>query len=202
MSRAPAALVKVDVLMALPLLIKPIDRLSESGLPGVLARFDGRIQGADLHPGMAVLDLGCGRGHLFKATQDAIGSEGSLIALESRRRFQAAARAHSQEHAIEFLDVDSSNTGLPSHSFDRILMHRVFHDLRDRSGTVREIHRLLKPGGKLWLWEPRAKIRGWQIQAYEGMFRGARLDKEWETNTILGYCRRYVAAEGLPGSRL
>ena len=188
--------------MPLPLLVKPIDRLSDSNLPGLLARMDGRIKGADLGPGMSVLDVGCGPGHLFRATLDAIGDSGSLTALESRPRYIDAARSHCQEHSIPFLDADSSNTELAPQSFDRVLLHRVFHDLLDRSGTVREIHRLLKPGGKLWLWEPRVKVRGWQIQAYEGMFRGARLDKEWETNTALGYCRRYVASEGLPGSRL
>lgn len=186
--------------MLLPDLTRPVRALvHRSPLPFALARLDRRLDGAQLEPGQQVLDLGCGEGLLFPLLLERLGAGGRLVGVEPNPSLFEVARARGA--SVELHLRDTSNTGLPDASFDRIVLHNVFHALKDRGGTVREARRLLKDGGKLWLWEPRGLVRGWQVRAFEGMFLGARFEVEERLTVGLGQALRLVAGDAPVGSR-
>jgi len=107
---------------------------------------------AGVEDGQDVLDVGCGTGTLAillkRARPDArvAGLDGDPEVLARTRRKAEAAGADIR------LDRGMSyELPYPDMSFDRVVASLFFHHL-DRNGkqrTLREIHRVLKPGGEL-----------------------------------------------------
>lgn len=100
-----------------------------------------------IQSGDAVLDLGCGAGwttaHIHKVTDRVIGTDLSEVMIEVAR----------QKHAgIEFRVMDASRFDLPDGSFDVVVFSYnglcYLYPEEKRTASIREIHRVLKPGGK------------------------------------------------------
>lgn len=110
------------------------------------------LQQANLQPGGRVLDLACGTGTLTIAAQQAQpgaeirGLDGDAAILE-----RARAKAQSAGAGLHFDEAMSDRMPYPDASFDVVLSSLFFHHLgRDaKRATLREVHRVLKPGG--WL---------------------------------------------------
>lgn len=105
-----------------------------------------------IEPGHRVLDVGCGTGTLSiwlkeaHPLADVIGIDGDpeVLALASRKATEAGVTVHFEEalsRALPFAD---------SH-FDRVVSSLFFHHLSwdEKESTMREIHRVLKPGGEV-----------------------------------------------------
>lgn len=112
------------------------------------------ISSASIEPHHRILDIGCGTGSLvvmlkrqFPAVQ-VVGLDPDAKAL-SRARIKVARAAISAQLDQGFADE------LPyeDRSFDRVLSSFMFHHLREqeREKTLREVLRVLKPGGSLHL---------------------------------------------------
>ena len=109
------------------------------------------INALDLRPGRVVADLGCGHGGpgLWAAQQTGatlIGIDLSQVGIELARRHAAqlglAARA-------SFAAGDLTATALPDASVDAVMSLDVLPFLPDKAAAVREIARILRPGGRL-----------------------------------------------------
>ena len=101
-----------------------------------------RMLSRGLAPGSRVLDVGCGRGVLLSALAD--------------RGFQvhgfeisAAATAGADPRASIRIGNELAEVGYPAASFDEVIVWHVLEHLSDPRGTLIEIHRILKPGGRL-----------------------------------------------------
>ncbi len=53
--------------------------------------------------------------------------------------------------SFRFICADASDTGLPSESFDTIIMNDAFEHLADPEAVLAECERLLKPGGRVFI---------------------------------------------------
>jgi ubiquinone/menaquinone biosynthesis C-methylase UbiE len=113
------------------------------------------VSQADLEPGHRVLEVGCGTGTLLlmiaeqHAGVSVIGLDPDPRAL-ARARHKAAIASRSIRLDRGFADALPYADG----SFDRVLSSFMFHHLADseeRQQTLREIRRVLKPGGRLEL---------------------------------------------------
>jgi glycosyltransferase involved in cell wall biosynthesis/ubiquinone/menaquinone biosynthesis C-methylase UbiE len=106
----------------------------------------------DLRDGETVLDCGCGMGvYMMMMSRlrnlKLYGVDGDVARLEWADREGIAAQLSSVDiHHLPFAD----------NSFDKVLMSEVLEHLVDDRGSLREVYRVLKPGGVLALSVPHA----------------------------------------------
>lgn len=110
-----------------------------------------RLFGAELL-GASVVDLGCGGG-LLAVPLAARGS--SVIGIDRSPRSvragrEAAARA-GVLHRCRFAVADLVGTPLEAGGFDLALLSDVLEHVEDPGAALREVARLLRPGGRLYL---------------------------------------------------
>lgn len=96
---------------------------------------------------LRVLEVGCGLGtdgvQFAKAGADYTGIDLTQAAVElAKRHFE------SLELSGAFCIADAEGLDFPDNSFDVVYSHGVLHHTPDTAGAVREIHRVLRPGGK------------------------------------------------------
>jgi SAM-dependent methyltransferase len=114
-----------------------------------LDSFHARIaQLAGLGAGERVLDLGCGNGNGLPALLAAVGPGGRVVAADrdAASLARAAARAAGPLATVE-TDI-ASPLPFDAASFDAVICQNVIECVTDRAGLVREIHRVLRPGGR------------------------------------------------------
>ncbi|MBN9419840.1 MAG: class I SAM-dependent methyltransferase [Candidatus Eremiobacteraeota bacterium] len=102
--------------------------------------------------GLAVLELGCGTGALTQYLLERLSVELTAcdISPVTVERIRERYGAYPNTH---FLAADATNLDVPAGSFDVVLGNSVLHHL-PLEPALREIHRVLKPGGVLWFSEP------------------------------------------------
>ena len=97
--------------------------------------------------GMKILDVGCGEGYNTRKFAD-LGAE--LIGMDVSRLMIAAARDHETEEprGIEYHQTPASDLSVfDDESFDGVVSTMTLMDLDDYAESIREISRVLKPGG-------------------------------------------------------
>lgn len=113
-----------------------------------------------------VLDIGCGTGTLVTLVKRAY--EGTkVVGLDPDRKALARARSKAVRAgvSIELDQAFSDELPYPDASFDRVLSSLMFHHLEasSKEKTLREVRRVLKPGGSLHLADfaqPEGRLRG------------------------------------------
>lgn len=109
---------------------------------------------ADLHPGIRVLDMGCGKGevtvHAALAGAEVYGLDYSRGSLNLSKKSLAILPEEARNKAI-LVRADAKAIPLADESLDRIFVLDLVEHLHDwelRLG-LRELYRLLRPGGYL-----------------------------------------------------
>jgi len=109
-----------------------------------------------LRAGNRILDLGCGAGNFtLRVLQEVNPLECHLVDLSRPMLDRAQARIRTTGVTnVTLHQKDLRHLDLESNSMDCILAGAVLHHLRDRDdwdSTFTELHRLLKPGGRLYV---------------------------------------------------
>jgi ubiquinone/menaquinone biosynthesis C-methylase UbiE len=110
-------------------------------------------------PGQRVLDLGCGTGTLaIQVKQDQPAAEVVGLDADPEMLERAEAKASEAEVEIQLDEGYSDALPYPEESFDLVLSTLFFHHLdpAPKRETLREIVRVLRPGGELHVadWGP------------------------------------------------
>jgi len=97
--------------------------------------------------GLKILEIGCGLGtdgaQFAKAGADYTGVDLTAAAVElARRRFELF------DLPGKFQTADAEKLDFDDESFDLVYSHGVLHHTPDTAKAVREIHRVLRPGGR------------------------------------------------------
>lgn len=141
-----------------------------AALVGLGKRFRDRVFTlAGVRPGDRVLDVGCGTGWFTRRAARVVGASGTAWGIDPapdmiRIATQTGALngAHFELAAMEALPFDDS-------SFDLVVASMVLHHLPPdlKNQGLREVMRVLKPGGRLFLVEPdRPDNAIWRLLAW------------------------------------
>lgn len=117
------------------------------------------VERIDLRPGESVLDVCSGSGGSALPAAEQVGPHGKVVAADLAERLialaEAKARAQKLEN-IEFRVDDMLALGYPDHSFDAVVCVFGIFFVPDMNKAVRELWRMVKPGGRLAIttWGP------------------------------------------------
>ena len=107
------------------------------------------IKELGIAPGESVLDVGAGTGLLAEYVAGLVGPGGSVIGIDPLPlRIELA--QHKSRPNLEFKVGNVYDlSALAAKSFDVVYLNAVFHWLPEKLEPLRQIHRVLKPGGRL-----------------------------------------------------
>ena len=98
---------------------------------------------------LAWLDLGSGIGRMSPSLASTFG--GPVCGVEPSDKMRAQAIAHAGHSAVTYEAGSAEHIPLPDSSCDAALLFFVWHHVIDRDSTVRELHRVVKRGGKVFV---------------------------------------------------
>ena len=118
-----------------------------------------------LQPGMAIADVGAGKGQLSAALAGEVGGDGRIFATDvDADRVQALREKFSREKLanVSVVHGTASNTRLPRACCDAIVVRRAYHHLTQPMEMNASLREALRPGGVLavidmapvWPWPP------------------------------------------------
>ncbi|MEI6438389.1 MAG: class I SAM-dependent methyltransferase [Candidatus Omnitrophota bacterium] len=129
------------------------------------------VSSLNLKPGMRVLDICTGSGDLFiEMTRQCRGLHLDAVDMSGEMLRVAKERARrSNIHDISFYQASALALPFEEHTFDAIAMGFGLRNLGDIPAGIKEMHRVLKPGGvftTLDLGKPKAGLPRWLHHVY------------------------------------
>ena len=108
------------------------------------------IRRAALRPGERVLDAACGTGIIARLALQQVGAAGAVAGLDINPGMLAVARS-ATPGAIEWRQASAESMPFPDASFDVVLCQMGLQFIPDKPAALREMRRVLVPGGRLVL---------------------------------------------------
>jgi ubiquinone/menaquinone biosynthesis C-methylase UbiE len=102
---------------------------------------------ARIKRGDRVLDVACGTGALALAALERVGPEGAVIGLDPNPDMLSVARRNSAR--IDWQEGRAESLPFPDQHFDAVVSQFGFMFFEDRARALREMMRVLRPGGRL-----------------------------------------------------
>jgi arsenite methyltransferase len=106
----------------------------------------------DLRPGERVIDVGAGPGLLVAEMAAEVGAGGLVCGIDVSEPMLALARGRATVPGaapIELRHADANRLPCPAASFDVAVSTQVLEYVGDVPGALAEIHRVLRPGGRV-----------------------------------------------------
>jgi ubiquinone/menaquinone biosynthesis C-methylase UbiE len=102
-----------------------------------------------LRPGMSLLDCGCGAGTITIGLAQAV-TPGEVVGVDHEPAQFEQARALAAEHGVDnvrFETADLFTLPFADDGFDAAFAHAVLMHVGDRKAALREMRRVVRPGG-------------------------------------------------------
>jgi SAM-dependent methyltransferase len=143
---------------------------------------------AGLRPGEVVVDLGCGGGLDVLLAAPRVGPAGRAIGIDLTPEMIERARRNAARQGaanVEFHLATIDRLPLADASADCVVSNCVINLAPDKRAVFREMHRVLKPGGRvavsdIALKRPLPEEVGRDLLAYVGCVAGAVLIEDYE----------------------
>ncbi|GGL13638.1 hypothetical protein GCM10012284_55570 [Mangrovihabitans endophyticus] len=134
------------------------DRLTHKRLRGLRGRIVADVAAAELGAGDRVLDAGTGPGRLPLAIAESrpeLAVEGvdlSADMIDHARHTDSAGR-------VTFTVADVADMPFPDATFALVVSSLSQHHWTDVEGALRDLRRVLRPGGRLWIYDVRFALK-------------------------------------------
>lgn len=105
---------------------------------------------AEIAPGMSVADVGAGEGYYTVRLSPIVGRRGRVLAQDIVRETRDRLAQRVQRERLDNVAVslgEPANPMLPQHSFDRILLVHMYHEVTQPYEFLWNLRESLKPGG-------------------------------------------------------
>ncbi|HJU49009.1 MAG TPA: methyltransferase domain-containing protein, partial [Gaiellaceae bacterium] len=104
--------------------------------------------------GEAVLDVGCGPGFYVAELLEDVGPTGRVVGVDGSGQMLGAAAQRTAAHAnVAFFEADAASLPVEDAAFDAALCVQVLEYVEDTAAALAEMHRALRPGGRLVVWD-------------------------------------------------
>lgn len=141
-----------------PTLDALVARLEARGKhPRFLAMMQQYLDAMDIDSAATVIDLGCGTGVAARTIAHRRSFVGRVTGIDRSPYLAATATRLAREEGIsgkvEFRSGDSHSLDIPDGVFDAVVAHTLISHVEDQEAVVREIARIVKPGGKVAIFD-------------------------------------------------
>lgn len=147
---------------------------------------DAAIDRAQVPPNAVVADVGTGTGFVLAGL---LQQAHTLVGFDSSPEMLAVARANfaGQDH-VTFLHMHDDRLPAADGRFDAVFANMYLHHVDDPETAVREMARLLKPGGKLVITDLDTHDQDWMRAAMADRWLGFDRDdiRRWYIDAGLG----------------
>jgi arsenite methyltransferase len=123
-------------------------------LEAIYSTADVRAQRAEtlrqlgLAPGEAVIDVGCGPGFLCESMADLVGAKGRVLGIDVSADLVDLARRRNARPSLGYEQGDAMALTAADGTFDVAVCTQVLEYVPDADRGLKELHRVLKPGGR------------------------------------------------------
>ena len=135
------------------------------------------IKASNIKPGSKVLDIAAGTGDLTMLISKRVGPQGSVILSDINEQMLEAGRARLARAGtpdnVHFLQVDAEDLQFEENTFDAVTIGYGIRNFTDKMQALRQILRVLKPGGQLTIVEfskPASKPLQMMADAYSSLW--------------------------------
>ena len=168
------------------------------------------VERLGLSPGARVLDVCCGSGASAIPAAEAVGPGGSVLGVDLAAGLLELARGKAERRGLKNIDFragDMLDLGLPEAGFDAVVCVFGIFFVPDMQTAVRELWRLVRPGGRLAVttWGPRLfepangafweSVRALRPDLYKGF-------NPWDRISEPDAVRALFAAAGVEGAEV
>lgn len=166
------------------------------------------LRGLKLGPSMRVLDLGAGTCWLSRFLNElgcrVTACDPSTTALEIGQR-TIEKHPFAKPDKMEYQVFDGRTIDAPDRAFDRMVSFEAFHHMPNWEAVLREIHRILKPGGIAGFAEPgdrhsRSEMSQYEMRNFVVLENDIRLDEIIPVAEEIGF--EFLGWEAVIKSRL
>src|SRR5215210_6700061 len=130
-----------------------------------------------LKAGELVIDIGCGPGFLGEQMAEIVGSKGRVLGIDLSEDLLAFARNRNTRDWLTYQSGDAKALDVSDGSFDVAVSAQVLEYLDDPDSALREMFRVLRPGGRAVIMNT-----DWDRVAWYSadLARMTRVRKAWE----------------------
>jgi ubiquinone/menaquinone biosynthesis C-methylase UbiE len=108
------------------------------------------LEHVELTPGATVLDVGCGTGTLLRKMANICSINGFGIDMAKNMIVEAKRKCPEMDIQISRCE----KTPFEDNTFDVVTTCMAYHHFSDKKGFAKEMSRILKPGGRLYIVDP------------------------------------------------
>ena len=132
--------------------------------------FDRLVAASGAHCGERLLDIGCGTGYFSRRIAGAVSPDGAVIGIDPSEPMLSYATGHAPANCT-FQAAGAEDLPFGDGSFDVIVSSLAFHHIptEHRGDAVREMFRVLRPGGRLLI----ADVRPPEVPILNTLISGA-----------------------------
>ena len=126
---------------------------------------DKKLNPFNIRKGQTVVDYGCGTGRFLKPASELVGESGSVFAVDIHELAVESAFQVIKKFGLKNVHpilTDGKSVSIPFQTADIVYALDMFHMVRDTSSFLKELCRITKPDGILYLedgHQPRYKAK-------------------------------------------